>query len=150
MDARVQVQQQKTEVMQNLLALMASADASPEQRTQAKNSLRRIGDETLVEPLGRMVEECDEDVIVSDCSEVLGFLPVTAEVRSSLVKLLWHDSSDVRQTVMRSLAHVGNKDVAAILAILIADSQDAGNIFDAADETLAKQARDAILGRPLN
>lgn len=150
MDARAQVQQQKTEVMQNLLALMVSTDVSPEQRSQAKSSLRRIGDETLVEPLGRIVEESDEDVIVSDCSEVLGFLPVTAEVRSSLVRLLWHDSPDVRRTAMRSLAHVGNKDVAAVLAVLIADSKDAANIFDATDETLAKRTRNAILGRPLN
>jgi hypothetical protein len=152
MDARAQVHQQKTEVMQNLLALMVSADASAEQRTQAKNSLRRIGDETLVEPLGRMMEESDEDIIVSDCSEVLGFLPVTAEVRTSLVRLLWHDSPDVRKVVMQSLARVGNKDVAAVLAVLIADCKDtaANNIFDGADETLAKRTRNAILGRPLN
>ncbi len=150
MDTRVQVRQQKTEVMQNLLALMVSTDASPEQRSQAKSSLRRIGDETLVEPLGRIVEECNEDAVVSDCSEVLAFLPVTAGVRSSLVRLLWHDSPDVRRTAMQSLSHVGNRDVAAVLAVLIADCTDAANIFDATDEALANEARSAILGHPLN
>jgi HEAT repeat protein len=150
MDARAQVRQQKTEVVQNLLALMVSVDATPEQRLQAKNSLRRIGDMTLVEPLGQVLEESDEDVVVSDCSEVLGFLPVTAAVRMSLVKLLWHDSPEVRKTAMQSLARVGNKDVAAVLAVLIADCKDAANIFDADDEILAKRTRNAILGRPLN
>jgi HEAT repeat protein len=150
MDARSRVQQQKSEIIQNLLALMVSADASPEQRSQAKHTLRRIGDETLVEPLGRFVEDSNDDAVVSDCSEVLGFLPVTGRVRASLVRLLWHDSPAVRTSAMESLSRVGNKDVAAVLAILISDCQEPTSFFAADDETLAKRTRNAILGRPLN
>ena len=150
MDARSRVQQQKSEIMQNLLALMVSADAPADQRSQAKNTLRRIGDETLVEPLGKLVEDSNEDAIVSDCSEVLGFLPVTGQVRTSLVRLLWHDSATVRKSAMQSLARVGTKDVAAVLAVVIADCKDAASFFAADDETLAKRTRNAILGRPLN
>jgi HEAT repeat protein len=142
--------QQKTEVMRNLLALMVSPEASPDERDAAKQSLRHIGDDSIVEALGRMVEESDNDVVVSDCSEVLGFLPVTAGVTTSLVRLLWHDSPQVRRTVMQSLARVGNRTVAAVLAVLITDSKDSASMFDATDEALAKRARSAILGRPLN
>ena len=150
MDAHSQVQQQKVEILQNLVALMVSADAPPDQRGCAKQSLRRIGDESIVEPLGRLADESNEDTVVSDCSEVLGFLPVTASVRTSLMQLLWHDSPEVRKTVMRSLARVGNKDVAAVLAVLIADSKDPATIFGADDEVLAKRVRNGLLGRPLN
>jgi HEAT repeat protein len=150
MDARSQVQQQKAKILRNLLALMVSADASPDQRRSAKQSLRRIGDESIVEPLGRIVEESNQDAIVLDCSEVLGCLPVNARVRGSLLQLLWHDSPEVRRTVMRSLARVGNKDVAAVLAVLIADCKNAATIFDADDEVLAKRVRNGLLGRPLN
>ena len=147
---RSSVEQQKVEVMRNLLALMIDNAETPDRREAAKHSLRRIGDVSIVGSLAQVIEESNSEAAVSDATEILGFLPATANIRTSLIRLLWHESPDVRRAAMQSLARIGNKEVASVLAVIISDSKDPATIFDVTDGNFAKQVRSRILRRSLN
>lgn len=140
----------KTDVLRSLLAIMLDASMSTDQRQAAKQSLQHIGDLSIVDTLGKIVEQSDDSQSIADASEVLGFTPVTAGTETSLIKLMWHDSSAVRRTAMQSLARVGDRRSASILHLVVSDSQNPATIFDAAEGTLAEQARQAILRRSLS
>jgi len=139
--------QQKIEVLRNLLAIMIDSNASPDYRQAAKRSLEHIGDLSIVDMLGQIVEAQSDDQIISDASELLGFMPTTPGTETSLIKLLWHDSPEVRRKAIQSLARVGDQRTASILGVIVSDSQDSATIFDTAEGALAEQARRAILRR---
>ena len=48
---------------------------------------------------------------------------------------------------MQALSRVGDQEVAAVLTVVISESQDPDTIFSAIDGELAEQTRDAILRR---
>lgn len=140
-------EQQKTEVLRKLVTVLVNSDTPSEDRQSAKYSLQRIGNYTVVGTLGEVIEGSNDATIVADVTEVLSFLPATSNVRTSLLKLLWSDSPTVRRSAMQALLRVGDRDVAAVLAVVMSESQDPATIFDATDGELAQQTKEAILRR---
>jgi len=140
-------EQQKTEVLRKLVTVLVDSYSPSEDRQSAKYSLQRIGDYTIVGTLGEVVEDSNDDTTVADVTEVLSFLPATSNVRTSLMRLLWSDSPTVRRSAMQALSCVGDKQVAAVLTVIMSESQDSATIFDATDGELAQQTREAILRR---
>jgi len=139
--------QQKSEVLHSLLAIMIDSNASPDRRQAAKRSLQRIGDVTIADTLGQIVEAQSDGQIISDASDLLGFMPITPDTETALIKLVWHDSPEVRRAAIQSLARVGDQRIASILGLVVSDSQDPATIFEAAEGALAEQARRTILRR---
>ena len=140
-------EQQKTEVLRKLVTVLVDSDTPSEDRRSAKYSLQRIGDYTIVGTLGEAIENSNDDTTVADITQVLSFLPATSNVRASLLRLLWSDSPTTRRSAMQALLRVGDRNVAAVLAIVMSESQDPATIFDATDGELAQQTREAILRR---
>ena len=140
-------EQQKTEVLRKLVTVLVDSDTPSEDRQSAKCSLQRIGDYTIVGTLGEAIEDSNDDTTVADITQVLSLLPATSTVRASLLRLLWSDSPTARRSAMQALLRVGDRDVAAVLAIVMSESQDPATIFDATDGELAQQTREAILRR---
>jgi len=140
-------EQQKTEILRKLVAVLVDSDTPPEDRQSAKYSLQRIGNYTIVGALGEVIEESEDGTIIADATEVLSLLPATTNVRTSLMMLLWHDSPTVRSSAMQALSRVGDEEVAAVLTVIMSESQDPATIFNATDGELAQQTREAILGR---
>ena len=140
-------EQQKTEILRKLVVVLVDSDTPPEDRQSAKYSLQKIGNYTIVGTLGEAIEDSNDDTTVADVTEVLSFLPATSNVRTSLLRLLWSDSPTVRRSAMQALLRVGDGDVAAVLAVVMSESQDSATIFDATDGELAQQTRQAILRR---
>lgn len=139
--------EQKMAVLRQLVATMTDKDALPERRHNAKQSLLKIGDHSIVGLLKEIVEKAQDDATLVDAIDVLGFLPVTSDVTDTLLSLLWCESPVVRQSVIRALSRIGDPRVASVLSVIVADSSNPDTIFDAADGELAKWSLDKILLR---
>lgn len=141
-------EQQKTQILRQLVAAMVDTNNPEKERQSAKRSLLRIGNHTVVGILGEVIENSERDAaVVSESTEVLGLLPATPAVRTSLTTLLWHDSFVVRRAAMNALAQLGDDQTAAVLNVIMSESEDPATIFEASDGQLARQTRDTILGR---
>jgi HEAT repeat protein len=140
-------EQQKTEILRKLVTVVVDSDTPSQDRQSAKNSLQRVGNYTIVGTLGEVIEESKDSTVIADATEVLSRLPATANVRTSLMMLLWNDSPTVRRCAMQALSRVGDEEVAAVLAVIISESQDIATIFNATDGDLAQETREAILRR---
>lgn len=140
-------EQQKTEILRKLVTVLVDSDTPSQDRQSAKNSLHRIGNYTIVSTLGEVIEESKDSTVIADATEVLSLLPATANVRTSLMMLLWNDSPTVRRCAMEALSRVGDEEVAAVLTVVMSESQDPATIFNASDGDLAQQTREAILRR---
>ena len=136
--------EQKMAVLHQLVATMTDEDAPPERRQNAKQSLLKIGDHSIVSLLKEVIEKTQDDQILTDTIDVLGFLPATPDVTDTLLRLLWCESSAVRQSVIRALSRIGDSRVASVLSVIVADSGNPDTIFDAGDGELAKRSLDKI------
>jgi len=139
--------EQKMAVLRQLVATMTDQDAPPERRQNAKQSLLKIGDHSIVGLLKEVVEKTQDDTVLTDAIDVLGFLPVTPDVTDTLLRLLWCESSAVRQSAIRALSRIGDLRAASVLSVIVADSHNPDTIFDAGDGDLAKRSLDKILLR---
>lgn len=141
------VRQQKAEVMQSLLTVVLDDQASAQDRAEARSSLRRIADGSVIETLGRIVDETPDDGLLTELSEVLSGVVNSTDTIAPMIQFLWHDAAEVRHAAMKSLSRSGSKEAAGAMAILLSDSRHGGTIFDSSDERLARRSRDSILGR---
>lgn len=141
------VEQQKMDVLRQLVTIMTDKDMPLERRYNAKQSLLKIGNHSIVGILRESLEKTQDDTILTDIIEVLGFLPLTPDIADTLLMLLWCQSPAVRQSAIRALSQVGDSKAASVLSVIVADSQNPDTIFDAKDGQLAKQSRDRIILR---
>ncbi len=140
-------EQQKMDVLRQLVTIMTDKDMPLERRRNAKQSLLKIGNHSIVGMLREILEKTQDDTILTDAIEVLGFLPLTPDVADTLLMLLWCQSPTVRQSAIRALSQIGDSKAASVLSVIIVDSQSPDTIFDAKDGELAKESRDKILLR---
>ena len=70
---------EKAQVLRKLVGIMLDSSSAAGDRLDAKRSLRRIGNDTIVDTLGEAVEANNDVTVVADAAEVLGFLPPSAE-----------------------------------------------------------------------
>ena len=145
--SRASAAEEKEQILRKLVGIVLDSTSPADDRLNAKQTLRRIGDDTIGDVLGRAVEESDNVTVIADAVEVLGFLPPTTGAKSALLRLLWHESAEVRQSALRALSRVGDHDVATVLLVVMSDSNNPSSIFDNTDGQLAQQARGAILRR---
>jgi len=97
------VEQQKMDVLRQLVTIMTDKDMPSERRHNAKQSLLKIGNHSIVGLLRETLEKTQDDTILTDVIEVLGFLPLTSDVADTLLMLLWSQSPAVRQSAIRAL-----------------------------------------------
>jgi len=145
--SRASAVDEKQQILRKLVGIVLDSTSAADERMDAKHSLRRIGNDTIVDALGRAVEESDDVTVVADVAEVLGFLPATMGAKSALLRLLWHDSAEVRQAALQALSRVGDQDVATVLLVVMSESNNPASIFDLTEGQLAQQARASILRR---
>jgi len=139
--------EQKAAILRQLVATMTDMDAPPEQRLNAKQTLLKIGNHSIIGALKEIIEGTQDDTILIDTIDVIGFLPATPDVTETLLRLLWCQSPTIRQAAIRALSRVGDSNVASVLSVIVADSYNPDTIFDARDGELASQSRDRILLR---
>ena len=140
-------EQQKMDVLRQLVTIMTDKDMPSERRYNAKQSLLKIGNLSIVGMLREILEENQDDTILTDTIDVLGFLPLTPDIADTLLMLLWCQSPAVREAAIRALSQIGDSKAASVLSVIVVDSQNPDTIFDAKDGELAKQSRNKILFR---
>lgn len=143
-------EQQKSAVLRQLVSIMVDKNVPEERRHNAKQSLLRVGNHSIVGVLKEIAETTEDDRILTDTIEVLSVLPLTPDVTGTLLALVWCQSPTVRQSVIQALSRITDSKAASVLSVVVTDSQNPDTIFDVKDGELARHSRDKILFRLKN
>ena len=140
-------QEQKLEVLKELVAIVSDADNAKAKRGKAKQALCKIGDERVVALLEERARQSADETILTDIVEILTALSPAEEALVALIRLVWHDWPQVRRQAIRALGQKGDWRVARLLEQVITASADPQSIFEEEDARLAEEACQRIEAR---
>lgn len=139
--------EQKFEVLQHLTAIISDTSNAESERFRAKRALARIGDERAARLLEETAERCTDKTVLSDIVEILGELSPSEASIVALIKLVWHETPQIRRGAIKALGRRGDRRAARLLEQVIAESTDIQSIFEEEDARLAEEARKRIEAR---